>query len=211
LSFTSQGVKTLKVSNGAFTDSASNPNTTSNIFSWTFDNQPPTITLDGEPLIQLEVNDIYNDPGVQEPSDNLDNVVEIQISGVVDVTKLGDYEVEYTAVDNAGNNSSVKRTFRVLDNTKPEILLDPNDEIVYLNAGDSYSLPFFDYSDNYDEKSDLVVLSQPTQSDLPNTSTEGVTELRWSVRDKSFNVIEKKCSDYSRKSAHYYNAGNPPI
>ena len=85
----------------------------------------------------------------------------------MDVTKLGDYEVEYTAVDNAGNNSSVKRTFRVLDNTKPEILLDPNDEIVYLNVGDSYSLPFFDYSDNYDEKSDLVVWSQPTQSDLP--------------------------------------------
>ena len=202
LSFTTQGVKTLKVINGAFTDSASNPNTTSNIFSWTFDNQPPTITLDGEPLIQLEVNDIYNDPGVQEPSDNLDTDVEIQISGVVDVTKLGDYEVEYTAVDNAGNNSSVKRTFRVLDNTKPEILLDPNDEIVYLNVGDSYSLPFFDYSDNYDEKSDLVVLSQPTQSDLPNTSTVGVTELRWSVRDKSFNVSEKNIQII---------VGSPPI
>ena len=74
----------------------------------------PNIELISGDKIEITINTEYIDPGYKA-IDNLDGDVtkDVKVSGNVDVTKLGEYEVKYTVSDKAGNVSKKTRIVKV--------------------------------------------------------------------------------------------------
>ena len=180
------GEKNIQVLENSFSDISGNQNTTSNTFSWIYDAVAPVLNLNDPLIVEVEAGTTYDDPGYVV-SDDFDISVDVQISGdSVDLTTLGDYNVIYTATDNAGNQTQKQRVVRVNDTTPPVITLVPETETVYLNVGDSYSLPNAFLSDNHDDSPTLV--QTPT---LPNTAIEGTYELYWVAKDSNDNATSK--------------------
>jgi len=77
----------------------------------TTDSTPPEITLNGNASTGLAFGDTYIELGAVA-NDETDGDVEVTITGSVD-TALGTYILTYTAIDEAGNISSVTRSVEV--------------------------------------------------------------------------------------------------
>ena len=76
------------------------------------DTTPPELEMLGNPTVQLEIGDTYVEPGYRA-SDNVfgDMQSRVTITGDVNTSKAGTYEIIYSVVDIAGNVSeSVKRS-----------------------------------------------------------------------------------------------------
>ena len=191
------GVNSIQVNANKFSDESSNLNTASNVFSWTYDAVAPTLNLTPPLVVEVEAGSSYTDPGYVA-NDDYDISVDVQLSGdSVDLTTLGDYNVFYTATDNAGNQVQKQRVVRVQDTTPPVITLVPDTETVYLNVGDTYSLPNAILTDNHDGSPQF--LQTPTQ---PNTAIEDVYELNWVAKDGSNNPSSKSITVI---------VGSPPV
>ena len=75
---------------------------------------PPDITIEGNSPVNLQLGDIFVEPGVYAVDDT-DGVVEVETAGVVDPDTLGTYTLIYTATDNAGNTATAQRSVIVGD------------------------------------------------------------------------------------------------
>ena len=83
---------------------------------------PVLIILNGgETYIHERFNE-FNDPGYIV-SDNYDTNVDVVVSGVVDISQVGQYTLTYIATDNAGNTSQAKRLVVVQDTIAPLITI----------------------------------------------------------------------------------------
>ena len=69
---------------------------------------PPVIRLNGKATVQHALGTTYEDAGASA-NDGVDGEVEITTSGVVDANKQGTYFLTYSAIDSAGNTSSMTR------------------------------------------------------------------------------------------------------
>ena len=98
---------------------------------------PPVITLNGGANQTVSFESIYVDLGVSA-TDNLDEIVLVSISGSVNTSTIGVYELTYTATDNAGNSSSVIRTVNIVDVIAPVVTLN-GDAIMNVPFASSYS------------------------------------------------------------------------
>ena len=77
----------------------------------------PVITLNGNALVGVAVNDTYTDAGATA-TDNVDSSVTVNPSGTVDTATVGTYTITYSATDVAGNEAATKtRTVVVYDST----------------------------------------------------------------------------------------------
>ena len=95
------------------------------------DDEAPSITLNGNSLINLKVGEEFNDPGVTV-SDNCTKNVKVNVISNLDTTKSGNYVITYEAVDNNGNKSQVKRDIVVSEK-------DIKTGIIYLTFDDGPS------------------------------------------------------------------------
>ena len=95
------------------------------------DDEAPSITLNGNSLINLKVGEEFNDPGVTV-SDNCTKNVKVNVISNLDTTKPGNYVITYEAVDNNGNKSQVKRDIVVSEK-------DIKTGIIYLTFDDGPS------------------------------------------------------------------------
>ncbi len=79
------------------------------------DKELPHISLLGGDEITIYQNGTYQELGY-EVSDNCDDNLhdKVEVTGNVDTSKLGNYELVYTVVDSAGNKSEAKRTVHVI-------------------------------------------------------------------------------------------------
>ena len=75
---------------------------------------PPDITIEGNSPVNLQLGDIFVEPGVYAVDDK-DGLVEVETTGVVDPDTLGTYTLIYTATDNAGNAATAQRSVIVGD------------------------------------------------------------------------------------------------
>ncbi|OUS00002.1 hypothetical protein A9Q81_10885 [Gammaproteobacteria bacterium 42_54_T18] len=75
------------------------------------DTQAPVITFNGEADIAAIQGRDYTDPVTA--TDNVDGAVAVTITGEIDTSTLGNYEVTYTATDAAGNQATVTRNITV--------------------------------------------------------------------------------------------------
>ena len=75
----------------------------------------PVITLNGNALVGVALNDTYTDAGATA-TDNVDPSVTVNPSGTVDTATVGTYTITYSATDVAGNAAATKtRTVIVYD------------------------------------------------------------------------------------------------
>lgn len=119
------------------------------------DTTPPVITLNGGTSIQLEVGSEYIEAGATA-SDNIDGVLEVNISGHVDSNDPGTYILVYTAEDKTGNNTTLTRTVTVVDSVPPTISL-VGDPYVLLNAGELYAELGATAEDNSDRNVSIAI------------------------------------------------------
>lgn len=81
------------------------------------DKEAPTITLEGDESITIYVGEEYKELGYSV-IDNCDKDIKdkVKVSGSVDSSREGNYEITYTATDKAGNEGKVVRHVNVVDN-----------------------------------------------------------------------------------------------
>ena len=98
------------------TDSAENIATETRIInvidSSVTDTTSPVITINGNIFEAVILNSIYTDLGATA-LDEVDGVIAVDISGSVDTSVIGSYDIIYTAIDTAGNSSTLSRTVKV--------------------------------------------------------------------------------------------------
>ncbi len=91
----------------------------------TVDNEGPDIKLNGASEITLNIGDKYEEPGVKSVADKTDgkiNVKEVTInSKEVNTSKVGTYEVTYSAYDSFKNKTEIKRTVKVISKLKKAV------------------------------------------------------------------------------------------
>lgn len=111
------------------------------------DTVAPIIVLTGNSSITLEYGNAFNDPGATA-TDDVDGTVEVTASNP-NPEALGIQQIVYTAVDAAGNSSSLTRQLIIQDTTPPEINL-MGDATVTIELGESFSDTGAIANDNYD-------------------------------------------------------------
>lgn len=100
------------------------------------DTTAPIIIFNGDKEITIEAGTQYVEPGARG-KDGVDGAVEVKISGVIDSSKVGEYKINYTTSDKAGNKASAVRKIKVVDTVAPIITLN-GDSILSLEVGNKY-------------------------------------------------------------------------
>ncbi|MDB4811076.1 DUF5011 domain-containing protein, partial [Akkermansiaceae bacterium] len=138
------------------------------------DTTAPVITLLGSASpTTAEAGFQYIDAGA-----TADGGESVDTSGTVNTSILGDYVLDYTAEDSAGNVGTATRTVNVKDTTKPVIALTGDAEVTIL-VGTPYQEPGATFSDNYD--TELIV----TIDSLVNKDVVGEYTVSYTVTDTS--------------------------
>ena len=121
------------------TDAAGNTASLSRVII-VLDTTAPVITLNGDNPFTQNEDMAYTEAGATA-QDNLDDEIEVVISGNIDDTTPGIYVLTYNATDAAGNTASLTRSINVLDKTPPVITLNgdnfftQNEDVAYIEVG----------------------------------------------------------------------------
>ncbi len=160
------------------------------------DIEPPVINLLGDTLISLFKGSPYIETGATA-QDNIDTSVEVVISGVVDTSIVGSYQIIYRATDDAGNSSTAVRKINVvdkilssnevktIDTLAPEITLVGNSTI-NLRVGDVYIDPGVSGVDNIDGELKVTVSGEV------DTGIVGTYIVTYAAIDKAGNKSAKE-------------------
>ena len=112
------------------------------VMSSTIDHKGPEIKLNGDTDITLGVGEEFSDPGVKNVVDNKDGKLDtknVKISGKVDTSKVGTYEITYTASDDLNNSTSVVRSVVVVQKFNSLVKKNTNDLGYYTGSNpDNY-------------------------------------------------------------------------
>ena len=144
------------------------------------DTSPPEITLNGHSIIYINVFETYADPGLIV-TDNVDTTVQTSVTGEVDTSIVGTYDLLYEAIDTSGNSSSASRSVVVEDKIPPVIDLF-GEETIIINQHTEFIDPGIAVSDNYDETPTVI-----TSGDL-DPSVVGQYEITYKAMDSSGNI-----------------------
>lgn len=99
------------------------------VLNSTIDHKGPEIKLVGDSEITVSKDDKYKEPGVRSVVDNSDgklNVKDVVIKGKVDTSKVGTYEVNYTAFDSLRNKTTITRKVNVVQTLESTVKKDTN-------------------------------------------------------------------------------------
>ncbi|MCE9585013.1 DUF5011 domain-containing protein [Candidatus Nomurabacteria bacterium] len=133
----------------------------------------------------MEVGGAYSDPGATA-LDDVDGIINVVITGTVDVSVVGDYEITYTATDLSNNTSNSVRTINVIDTTPepdttpPEINLI-GDEILNITVGSMFTDPGATAIDDVDGEISPVITGSV------DTSVSGIYTLTYTATDIALN------------------------
>ncbi len=117
------------------------------------DKEQPTITLKNGNSIAIPVNTTYNEPGY-EALDNCDGNItdKVTITGNVDTSKPGNYEITYTVTDTSSNQTTVTRNINVYKMA--------TNQVIYLTFDDGpskYTSELLDILAKYNVKATFFV------------------------------------------------------
>src|SRR5699024_8820921 len=149
----------------------------------------------GDNPMELEVGSTCDEPGATAEDDVDGDVSDaIEVSGDVDTSTVGEYEVVYTVSDEAGNEEIERTTGRVVEadgnreDPEPEDTVAPvislnGDNPMELEVGSTYDEPGATAEDDVDgDVSDAIEVSGDV-----DTSTVGEYEVVYTVSDESGN------------------------
>ena len=108
------------------------------------DHKGPEIKLNGDLDVSIGLSEDFTDPGVKSVIDGVDGRLkksDVIVKGKVDTSKVGTYEITYSATDQLNNKSTVTRTVQVVQKLYQtlNLQLDENQNFVG-NPNDNYLL-----------------------------------------------------------------------
>ena len=165
------------------TDRAGNPATAVRTVHVVADTTDPLIELRGDAEVIVIQGTRYRDLGVSASDDS--GVIQVSTEGRVNVWRIGEYTITYTARDRSGNESTVTRTVKVvaptpIDTTAPVIsLIGPAS--VELMVGDTYADAGATATDNIDTTVTVTATS------TVDTSTAGSYTVTYNATDAAGN------------------------
>lgn len=144
----------------------------------------PKITLRGEEIVNIKLNEKYNDAGSIATLFDFDISKNIRVKSNINVNKTGEYEVIYEVnLDYLKNSAVCKRKVIVVDSDSPIIKLVGGDIKIY--QGNKYKEPGYEAIDNYDGNiTDKVKIVNKI-----NTNKVGKYTITYSVKDSSDNIV----------------------
>lgn len=149
------------------------------------DTVAPVITILGHNPLSIWQNDPFEDPGATA-TDNVDGdlTASIVVTGEVDNTTAGRYDLTYTVTDAAGNEAvKTRAVFVTADTSKPSLELLGDSEITIF-VGDDFVDPGARSIDNRDGNiSDKVIVTGTV-----DTGSAGTYELTYNVSDAAGNT-----------------------
>lgn len=93
------------------------------------DTVAPELTLQGEQEVTMELGDDYDEAGATA-SDNYDGDLseQVTVTGSIDTSQVGVYQLTYVVRDSSGNITSMIRTINVIDTIAPtEVTIEANE------------------------------------------------------------------------------------
>jgi hypothetical protein len=155
---------------------------------------PPVITLVGDSIMLVKINDPYLEPGATAfDNRNGDLTKKIVVNGTVNTNIEGDYPVLYSVKDKAGNVSTRLRIVRVsisafpfYDKTPPVITLIGSSNIS-INLGDV----FIDEGAIASDDRDGDISSSITVTGIVDFQKCGIYNLEYNVSDAAGNNAVK--------------------
>lgn len=172
------------------------------IITFLFKNPFIVIKLNDKKQITLEVNSVYNDPGVTIKYFGKNNNSKVKKTSF-STKKIGTYNIKYT-VKKFFTSKQVIRKVNVVDTTSPIIVLKGSPNVI-LPVGQAYNEPGYDASDLYDG----VITDKVKVENSVNTLITGNYKVVYSVMDSSKNEarVERNISVIKYVPATYTNAG----
>ncbi len=143
------------------------------------DTLAPRLGIKGSSTMSMLVGESFTDEGVIA-LDNIDNKVDVKVTGKVDTNTAGEYVLTYTATDAAGNTSTETRKVIVeapaRDETPPRLSL-VGSAMEKISAGEKYVDTGATAMDNVGGKTDVKVtgnvdVNKPGTYTLTYTSTD---------------------------------------
>lgn len=144
------------------------------------------LKLKGDKKIEIELGEEYTEKGATARFRKKDLTKDIKITGKVDNTKIGKYEITYT-VNTKKKSKKLIRTITVVDKVNPEIKLK-GDSTFTLYLDNEYEEPGFTATDNYDGD----ITSNVKTSSNVNKNKIGTYEIEYTVSDQSGNSTSVK-------------------
>jgi len=152
------------------------------------DKTAPKISLKGENPKILNLNEKYIEEGASA-KDNLDGDLtsKMKITGNVNTTKYGEYQIMYEVSDNSGNSNSKIRKIIVKDVELPILELKGKTTVDIL-VGNKYEEEGYKATDNLDGD----ITSNVEITDKVNYNKVGNYEITYKIKDSSNNIVTKK-------------------
>lgn len=147
--------------------------------------EEPIMALKGQQIVQLEVNQKYEELGAQVQYHEKDVSKDIKVTGKVDTQKPGTYTIEYQYFYGKDKVKEIERTVKVEDCTPPKIELKGKEEMSFYE-NEEYEEPGYIVEDNVDQDlTDKVKVEKNKLGDMKY-------ELIYTVEDSSGNKAEAK-------------------
>ncbi|MFL0802575.1 MAG: DUF5011 domain-containing protein [Agarilytica sp.] len=145
------------------------------------DSTPPVVTLNGLNPLTLEINTAYIELGATS-NDNIGGDISagIVITGSVDTSTIGQYQISYSSTDAAGNNTTISRTVNV-------VAVDSVAPVITLLGGQSIDLvlgsPFIDPGVTASDDTDGDITANVIVTGAVDTNTLGSYTISYNVSD----------------------------
>ena len=147
------------------------------------DSTPPVITLIGDAEMVIDQAGTFSDPGVNVSDDTDSNLI-AAVTGSVDTSQVGSYNLIYNVSDSAGNAANpITRTVTVRDIIAPVITLNGKTTLT-VEMGTLFTDPGCSVSDNVDSG-----LSATTTGTVDTTHV-GTYIINYDVVDTAGNIAE---------------------
>jgi hypothetical protein len=99
---------------------------TNSVVLLTTDTAPPLMTLNGNSTIQVMLGSIYAEPGATALDTCSGSSLAVTVTGSVNTSAAGEYDITYSAITGAGTPGSLTRTVDVIDPTLRNLAIVPS-------------------------------------------------------------------------------------
>ena len=159
------------------------------------DHEGPQITLDGKETMKISKGSKYKEPGIKSVVDDNEGTLktdDVSIKGKVDTSKIGKYEIEYTAFDSLKNKTTVKRTINVVQELSKTIKDNLKNETIYAGNPDN----------NYIKLSNMIfrIYGLDKNNNIIVVSDEDIANVNFSKLDDWLDYFYDNLNDKTKKS-----------
>ena len=164
------------------------------ILSSTVDHKGPEIQLKGEQEETVDLGKEFKDPGIKSVVDNVDGAMkstDVTVKSEVNTSKVGTYEITYSAFDSMGNKTVVTRNVKVVKTLYSTVKADLGDTTNYVG----------DPKENYVWISSMLFRIYGIDSDknIILVADEDVANVSYSKLDKWLDYYYNHLNDNVKK------------